>query len=95
MCVIIILQEAEPACDRILYHNLTVKHGEKTLSHDQYLEEEGGERERVLQDIDPYTNYTIILIAVNNEHNQSIPKPQYILTPELGESRAIVLPLYY
>jgi len=91
----IMLQEAEPACDRILYHNLTVKHGEKTLSYDQYLDEEGGKREKVLDKIHPYTNYTIILIAVNNNYNESIPKPQYILTPELGEYRATVLLLYY
>jgi len=71
-----------------------VKHGEKTLSYDQYLEVEGGRRKKVLDKIHPYTNYTIILIAVNNEHNESIPKPQYILTPELGESRATVLLRY-
>jgi len=52
-----ILQEAEAACDSILYYNLTVKHGEKTLSHDHYLEVEGGTREKVLEDLDPYTNY--------------------------------------
>jgi len=49
----------------------------------------------VLDKIHPYRNYTIILVAVNNALNQSISKPQYILTPELGESRAIVLLLYY
>jgi len=45
-------------------------------------------REKVLEDLDPYINYTIILIAVNNALNKSSAEPRYITTPELGMSNS-------
>ncbi|KAF6037635.1 hypothetical protein EB796_004070 [Bugula neritina] len=49
--------------------DLTIKLNEQQIFHKRYSVEET--REKVLEDLDPYTNYTFILIAVNNALNKS------------------------
>jgi len=56
---------------------------EQQIFYKRYSVEET--REKVLEDLDPHTNYTIILIAVNNALNKSSAEPRYITTPELGK----------
>jgi len=52
-----------------LHYDLTIKLNEQQIFHKRYSAEET--REKVLEDLDPYTNYTFILIAVNNALNKS------------------------
>jgi len=85
----ILHQESFSSCAAISHYDLTIKLNEKQIFYKRYSVEET--REKVLEDLDPYTNYTIILIAVNNAFYQSSAEPRYITTPELG---MCVLSLY-
>ncbi|KAF6032892.1 hypothetical protein EB796_008796 [Bugula neritina] len=69
-------------CASISHYDLTIKLNEQQIFYGKYAAAET--REKVLEDLDPYTNYTIILIAVNNALNQSSAEPRYITTPELA-----------
>ncbi|KAF6024946.1 hypothetical protein EB796_016746 [Bugula neritina] len=71
-----------PACASISHYDLTIQLNEQQIFYKRYSVEET--REKVLEDLDPYTKYTIILIAVNNAFYQSSAEPRYITTPELA-----------
>ncbi|KAF6021509.1 Ptprm [Bugula neritina] len=70
------------SCASISHYDLTIQLNEQQIFYKRYSVEET--REKVLEDLDPYTNYTIILIAVNNALNKSSAEPRYITTPELA-----------
>ncbi|KAF6035941.1 PTPRM [Bugula neritina] len=70
------------SCASISHYDLTIRLNEQQFFYKRYSAEET--REKVLEDLDPYTNYTIILLAVNNAFNQSSAEPRYISTPELA-----------
>ncbi|KAF6034416.1 PTPRT [Bugula neritina] len=74
--------ESYPACASISHYDLSIQLNEQQIFYGKYAAAET--REKVLEDLDPHTNYTIILIAVNNALNQSSAEPRYITTPELA-----------
>ncbi|KAF6033132.1 USH2A [Bugula neritina] len=80
--IIITWKESYPACASISHYDLSIQLNEQQIFYGKYAAAET--REKVLEDLDPYTNYTIILIAVNNALNQSSAEPRYITTPELA-----------
>ncbi|KAF6033512.1 hypothetical protein EB796_008181 [Bugula neritina] len=74
--------ESFSSCASISHYDLTIKLNKQQIFYKRYSAEEI--REKVLEELDPYTNYTIILIAVNNAFYQSSAEPRYITTPELA-----------